>query len=216
MRKVLRFYISGSYAANKTIVGVKSCNQFRRNFRSGFSNMKHSSPHTVLMLATWALFLVLNAEAQVEIDSIRAKAEQREDIDSLKTRADQGDIEAQCILSYRYAKGIGVEKDEVEGFKWYLKAAEQGEPLSQMNLGFLYYEGRLVPKDNAEAVKWFRKSADQGNAISQCDLGLCYFKGDGVQKDRVEASKWLRKSADQGNARASKVLASIEGKKSKW
>ena len=81
-----------------------------------------------------------------------------------------------------------------------------------MNLGFLYYEGRLVPKDNAEAVKWFRKSADQGNAISQCDLGLCYFKGDGVQKDRVEASKWLRKSADQGNARASKVLASIEGK----
>ena len=85
-----------------------------------------------------------------------------------------------------------------------------------MNLGFLYYEGRLVPKDNAEAVKWFRKSADQGNAISQCDLGLCYFKGDGVQKDRVEASKWLRKSADQGNARASKVLASIEGKKSKW
>eukprot|EP01051_Picozoa_sp_SAG22_P003164 SAG22_NODE_151_length_17414_cov_7.812128_11_plen_581_part_00 len=115
--------------------------------------------------------------------------------------------EAERMLGWCCQNGIGVEKDEVEGVKWYRKAAEQGHSLAQNNLGVCYRKGRGVEQDKAEAVKWYRKAAEQGHSTAQTDLGTCYFNGTGVEKDYAEAVKWLRKAAEQGESSAMRNLA---------
>jgi TPR repeat protein len=41
--------------------------------------------------------------------------------------AEQGNAKDQALLASYYLWGTGVQKDETQAFKWYLKAAEQGE-----------------------------------------------------------------------------------------
>ncbi|MBV5338775.1 MAG: sel1 repeat family protein [Deltaproteobacteria bacterium] len=77
--------------------------------------------------------------------------------------AEQGDDQAQYHLGKAYCNGIGVEKDQAEGVRWYRMAAEQGNIDAQFVLGVLYSRGEGVGADNDEAIKWFRKAADQGD-----------------------------------------------------
>jgi TPR repeat protein len=43
-----------------------------------------------------------------------------------KGLAETGDAYSQYMLGLTYARGDGVEKDQSEAVKWYLKASEQG------------------------------------------------------------------------------------------
>ena len=47
-------------------------------------------------------------------------------IDDVRSRAEQGDMDAQFELGWRYADGKGVTQSYPEAVKWYLKASEQG------------------------------------------------------------------------------------------
>lgn len=48
-----------------------------------------------------------------------------------------------------------VEKDSVEGVKWFRMATEKGNANAQYNLGLSYLAGDGVPKDESEAFSWF-------------------------------------------------------------
>jgi TPR repeat protein len=48
--------------------------------------------------------------------------------------ANQGDPNAQYNLARYYTKGIGVEINKEEAFKWYEKSANQGYPYAKYNL----------------------------------------------------------------------------------
>jgi TPR repeat protein len=56
----------------------------------------------------------------------------------LHAAAEQGDAEAQNSLGVFYSFGIGVDRDEREAVKWFLKAAEQGHSDAQHRLGQAY------------------------------------------------------------------------------
>ncbi len=62
-----------------------------------------------------------------------------------------------------YETGKGVQKDEVEAFRWWLKAAEQGLAVAQHNVGVAYVAGLGVARDRQEAIKWLTKAAEQGD-----------------------------------------------------
>ena len=139
----------------------------------------------------------------------------RRPIEEVKAKAEAGDAKSQADLGLRFSTGAGVAKDQVEGVKWFRKAAEQNLALAQFNLGVRY--AQRVPmneKENLlgvaedpdaralEAVKWYRKAAEQNFAPAQCNLGLCYERGEGVKSDLVEAVKWYRKAAEQNFAAA--------------
>jgi TPR repeat protein len=47
-------------------------------------------------------------------------------MEQLIKAAEQGDVKAQLSLSYRYDKGIDVDKDDAKSAYWAEKAAEQG------------------------------------------------------------------------------------------
>ena len=62
-----------------------------------------------------------------------------------------------------YRNGDGVEKNPVEGVKWYSKAAEQGFADAQYELGRLYFLGDAVPHNKTEAIELLKMASDQGH-----------------------------------------------------
>ena len=99
----------------------------------------------------------------------------------LRQKAKAGDAGAILEVARRYAKGMGVKRNDVEAMLWYCKVAKQGNP---------------------EAAKWFRDLAERGSAQAQYNLGVCYENGEGVEKDAAEAIKWYRIASRQGHAAA--------------
>ena len=85
-----------------------------------------------------------------------------------KAKAEQGDAEAEWLLSCQYSLGIGTEKNQDEGLRWCRKAATQGCTAAEECLGSYYVEGKSVPQDYNEAFKWFKIAAEKGdiNAIT--------------------------------------------------
>lgn len=69
--------------------------------------------------------------------------------------AGNGKIEDQGTLGLMYSEGWLVEKDSVEGVKWFRMATEKGNANAQYNLGLSYLAGDGVPKDESEAFSWF-------------------------------------------------------------
>ena len=82
---------------------------------------------------------------------------------ALREKAQQGDVEAQRNLGYRYSEGRGVPQDDTQAVFWWRKAAEQGHAVGQFNMGWAYSEGRGVPRDDAQAVFWYRKCVFRSN-----------------------------------------------------
>lgn len=128
-------------------------------------------------------------------------------IADLTAKAEAGEVAAQLELADSLAKGRGVEKDEKEAAKWYLKAAEQGYPQAQLFLGNAYLRGRIFPRDGGEAAKWYLLAAEQGNAVAQCQIGRMHMIGTGVPKDDVLACKWANLASAQGDLAAKNLRA---------
>ena len=81
-----------------------------------------------------------------------------------RTLADEGDAEAQTAIAGLYRYGQGVERDDMEAARWYLRAAEQGEVNAQLNLGEMYAGGLGMPRDPVQAYLWLSLAATQGRA----------------------------------------------------
>jgi hypothetical protein len=84
-----------------------------------------------------------------------------------------------------------VQRDYLQAFSLWRKAAEQGHPRAQNGFGVLYRDGLGTAKNDTNAVRWFRESAEKGYAFAMFNLGLMYRDGRGVARDEIEASKWL-------------------------
>jgi uncharacterized protein len=69
--------------------------------------------------------------------------------------AEQGNVGAQQVVGFMYARGQGVAKDDREALKWYRLAAQQGNVGAQVELGFIYVQGRGVAQDYPEAANGF-------------------------------------------------------------
>jgi TPR repeat protein len=91
--------------------------------------------------------------------------------------ANQNHRLAQFNLGQMYARGQGVEKDEVTAAMWIQRAAQGGDAGAQFNLGDrcgrasthgLETDG---PESRIESYKWFKLAAAQGygSAVARCD-----------------------------------------------
>jgi TPR repeat protein len=112
--------------------------------------------------------------------------------------ARSGSVMAQYNLGVMCAAGLGLERDDQEAVKWYLKAVAQGYAPAETNLGLLYQAGRGVPKDDKKAFELYLRAANQGFVPAQNNLAAMYLKGEGVEKDYAKAAEWYKKPAEQG------------------
>jgi TPR repeat protein len=143
---------------------------------------------------------------QINLDSTIEKISA---FDMTHQAANKGDVAAMSNLAFMYAKGIGVEKDELESIQWYKRAAEQGHLTSQFNLGVIYAKGRGVNQDYSESFKWYKMAAQQGDMMARSTLAMMCAKGIGTEKNEKEAVNWYQKAAVQGHTNSQYVLANM-------
>lgn len=106
--------------------------------------------------------------------------------------ANLGSATAQNRYASILYQGLGVDKNQTEAKKWFLKAALQGHEQAGRNLFAIY---------NAEARS--------GNEDSRYALAQHYINGDGVPKDPFRGIALLEKAANHGHEPSRKDLHKI-------
>jgi TPR repeat protein len=131
-------------------------------------------------------------------------------ITTLEKKALAGDADAQFKLGDMLYKGIDVQHDDLEAFRWFKLAAEQDHPLALNRLGMFYHDGRGgVQKDDKEAVLYFRKAANQGLAEAQYNLAVMLDGTHKIDENLTEMMSLFKSAADQGYAPAQFSLGSL-------
>ena len=120
------------------------------------------------------LLLLIPVPAFGEIEKARDLMEENkfeEAMAELRPAAQSGNAEAEELIGIMYAMGLGVERDDMRAFDWYLRASLKGHPGAQSGIGWYYEVGRGMPApDLVRAYMWYVLSAIGGDpdaAISQ-------------------------------------------------
>jgi TPR repeat protein len=115
-------------------------------------------------------------------------------LEQLRQMADKGDPNAQNALGLHYATGDGVELNEQEAVRWFIKAAEQGNVLAQSKLGSIYYSGRGVPQDPNRAYFWMAVARLNGDDASKTLAPFVRARLTRAQVAAIEqdAGRWLQ------------------------
>ncbi len=131
------------------------------------------------------------------------------------SRAEQGEIQAQLLVSELFATGWGVAEDPVAARYWAREAAQGNESeFAQYHLGALYLaEARSGNSVNSEllgeAVPLLQSSAEQGFFLAETLLATLYFDGLGVPQDISRSIALFERAADQGDRNAMFNLGQI-------
>ena len=80
--------------------------------------------------------------------------------------ARSGNAEAEELIGVMYALGLGVERDDVRAFEWYLRASMKGHAGAQSGVGWYYEVGRGMPAPDL----WYTLSAIGGDPDAAISL----------------------------------------------
>ena len=123
------------------------------------------------------VFLFLAAPAMAEIEGARDLMEEGKFVEAreaLWPAARSGNADAEELIGVMYALGLGVERDPIRAFDWYLRSAMKGHPGAQSGVGWYYEVGLGMPApDLVRAYLWYVLSAIGGDpdaAISQDEV----------------------------------------------
>jgi len=82
---------------------------------------------------------------------------------ALLPAARSGNAEAEELIGVMYATGLGVVRDDMRAFDWYLRASMKGHAGAQSGIGWYYEVGRGMPApDLVRAYTWYVLSAIGG------------------------------------------------------
>lgn len=103
-----------------------------------------------------------------------------------------GHAEAQCLLSYCFKSGRGVQQDNELALVWLQKSAQSGFEAAMLKLGVWYMHS--VPPNEEEGLRWCQKAAEMGSNVA------CIFLAIGFEKrnDIVNVLKWKKEGALRG------------------
>ncbi|MEP6064364.1 MAG: tetratricopeptide repeat protein [Paracoccaceae bacterium] len=91
--------------------------------------------------------------------------------DALWPAARSGNADAEELIGVMYAMGLGVERDDIRAFDWYLRSAMKGHPGAQSGVGWYYEVGRGMPApDLVRAYMWYTLSAIGGDPDAAISL----------------------------------------------
>ena len=85
--------------------------------------------------------------------------------------ARSGNADAEELIGVMYAMGLGVERDDMRAFDWYLRSAMKGHAGAQSGVGWYYEIGRGLPApDLTRAYLWYTLSAIGGDPDAAISL----------------------------------------------
>ena len=136
-------------------------------------------------LAAGGLATPLRAELEAARDLMEAGrfAEAKAE---LWPAARSGNAEAEELIGVMYALGLGVERDDVRAFEWYLRSAMKGHPGAQSGVGWYYEVGRGLPApDLVRAYLWYGLSAMGGDVDASISINEVRKKMTSEQIDKA-------------------------------
>lgn len=119
--------------------------------------MKHFIVAVSLLLASPVLAEIEGARDLMEAGEFEAARL------ALYPAARSGNADAEELIGVMYAMGLGVERDDVRAFEWYLRSAMKGHPGAQSGIGWYYEVGRGVEVDLVRAYMWYGLSMIGGD-----------------------------------------------------
>ena len=91
--------------------------------------------------------------------------------EALWPAARSGNADAEELIGVMYALGLGVPRDDVRAFEWYLRSSMKGHPGAQSGVGWYYEIGRGMPApDLVRAYMWYTLSAIGGDPDAAISL----------------------------------------------
>lgn len=138
------------------------------------------------------------------IDSLRAAVEALEAQDYARAHAvaqalsSEGDLDAQYLLGYLTANGLGTAIDMPRAIELYAAAATAGQVNAQFALGELAYRGEAAKRDLDRAAQWFNLAASRGHMRAKHRLATMYALGESVPQDLDRAAYLFEEAAAGG------------------
>lgn len=111
-------------------------------------------------------FAFASAFSTADLERARQLMEQNkftEAYQELYPYAQAGNADAEELIGVMYAMGLGVERDDVRAFEWYLRSSMKGHPGAQSGIGWYYEVGRGVEIDLVRAYLWYGLSVIGGD-----------------------------------------------------
>jgi len=154
-------------------------------------------------------------ELQKKREKELAKAARKTNILKVAQWANNGDIQAQMILSYAYATGQRVDRNKNTAANWQAKVEESNAdlvknfiPLEYINkkvkLPRLYglaasrsQIGLYVDQNFDDALRWAELGASEFDTLSFAIIGAAYYTGRGYRQDYKKAIEFLKKAGDE-------------------
>lgn len=117
---------------------------------------------------------IMVGPAFAEIEAARDMMEEgrfQEAYEALWPAARSGNADAEELIGVMYAMGLGVPRDDVRAFEWYMRSAMKGHPGAQSGVGWYYEVGRGLPAvDLVRAYMWYTLSAIGGDPDAAISL----------------------------------------------
>ncbi|KAF0677568.1 tetratricopeptide repeat protein [Profundibacterium mesophilum] len=85
--------------------------------------------------------------------------------------ARSGNADAEELIGVMHAMGLGMPRDDIRAFDWYMRAALKGHAGAQSGVGWYYEVGRGLPApDMVRAYAWYTLSAIGGDPDAAISL----------------------------------------------
>jgi TPR repeat protein len=107
--------------------------------------------------------------------------------------------QAETAIGKLYLYGEGVEKDEEEATKWFIRAADNYDWEGTYYLGMQYKLGVGAPLDYEKAAHYLGMAAIGGYGAAQFYLGTMSLYGQGIAEDPRRGMKLVTKAVANGD-----------------
>ena len=155
------------------------------------------------------------------------RGDRREALTAFQFAANQGHIGAQWMMGRMYAKGDGVEPNDLKAFEFFREVANSAtadelydSPENRQNAAYIshallqlgsYYRegipGTYVKQDPELAARLYVRAAyNYGDPNAQFNLAVMYIEGNGVAKDMKRALQLLNNAAKKDHAPSRALL----------
>ena len=94
--------------------------------------------------------------------------------------------------------GLGTNKDSIQAFDRYLKAAKKGHIMAMNKVAQCYATGYGTIQSTEESSKWFEKSLRKGSAEDLLEVGWQYEIGNRLIQNYAQAMKCYTTAAEKG------------------
>ena len=98
-------------------------------------------------------------------------------VEDLKKAAGLNELAAQYYCGICYENGYGLDKNPVEAFRMYRRAAERGLPDAMYRLALFYEKGIGVDINMSRSNEWMMRFKKKGGSLILPDLGRLYNEG---------------------------------------